>query len=90
MDLEDFFPLIAIVAFVLAIPIAVWGLFKLGSVVGVEWYVSAVSILLMARALFLVFQMYDSEGHRKHRADCFNALTENIQRIVKRRNSLLP
>jgi len=37
------------------IAIAVWGLFQLGAFLGMQWYVSAVAILLMGR--FLIGQL---------------------------------
>ena len=46
---------VIIAAICLGIAVAVWGLFELGSFLGVQWYVSAVVILLIGR--FLIGQL---------------------------------
>ena len=38
-------------AICVGIALAVWGLFQLGSFLGVQWYVSAVAILLIGKFL---------------------------------------
>ena len=49
----DIAPLI-IILICAGIAVAVWALFLLGKFLGVEWYVSAVAILLIGRFLLAV------------------------------------
>ncbi len=52
MDFDHF---VIVSAICVGIAVAVWGLFLLGAFLGVQWYVSAVAILLIGR--FLIGQL---------------------------------
>ena len=45
MDYQKVHRRMLLVVCVAAIPIAVWSMFELGNFIGVQWYVSAVSII---------------------------------------------
>ena len=51
--MDELTPIAVYLACCAAIALAVWGLFLLGDYIGVPWYVSAVSILLIGR--FTIF-----------------------------------
>ena len=49
-------PVLGVLIACAIIPLAVYGLFLLGDKLGLKWYVSAVSILLIGRFLFGVME----------------------------------
>lgn len=47
----EFLQFLAVVAICCAIAVSVWALFLLGAFLGVQWYVSAVAIILIGEFL---------------------------------------